>query len=37
MRKMNCCIDDWWPEIVGGVRHAVHGGFSCPADLSCNN
>jgi len=37
MRKMNCCIDDWWPEIVGESGTQCTGGFSCPADLSCTD
>jgi hypothetical protein len=36
IRKMNCCVDDWWPEIVAESGTQCTVGFSCPADLSCN-
>ena len=34
LRLLNCCVDDWWPEIAatGGTR--CNG--TCPADLTCN-
>jgi hypothetical protein len=35
IRRMNCCIDDWWPEIVGESGTQCTLGFSCPADLKC--
>jgi hypothetical protein len=36
MRRMNCCVDQWWPEIVAESGTQCSAGFSCPADLSCN-
>jgi hypothetical protein len=36
MRRMNCCIDDWWPEIVAESGTHCTAGHSCPADLACN-
>jgi hypothetical protein len=35
IRRMNCCIDDWWPEIVAESGTTCTAGFSCPADLVC--
>ena len=35
MRRMNCCIDDWWPAIVGQTGTECAGN-SCPADLACD-
>ncbi len=36
MRKLNCCIDDWWPDIVAESGTQCTTGFSCPADMSCD-
>jgi hypothetical protein len=36
IRQMNCCIDDWWPEIVGESGTQCTSGFTCPADLACD-
>jgi hypothetical protein len=36
MRRMNCCIDEWWPEIVAESGTHCTFGNSCPADLACN-
>jgi hypothetical protein len=36
IRRMNCCIDAWWPEIVGESGTQCTLGFSCPADLVCD-
>jgi hypothetical protein len=36
IRKMNCCIDAWWPEIVGESGTQCTLGDTCPADLSCD-
>jgi hypothetical protein len=33
---MNCCIDDWWPEIVAESGTLCTAADSCPADLVCN-
>jgi hypothetical protein len=35
IRRMNCCIDDWWPEIVAQSGTNCTAGYSCPADLVC--
>ena len=35
MRRANCCVDDWWPE-VAALGTLCDGGYSCPADLTCN-
>jgi hypothetical protein len=37
MRKMNCCVDEWWPEIVAESGTQCTAGYSCPADLSCTD
>ena len=36
MRRMNCCVDEWWPEIVSQVGTLCQAGDSCPADLTCD-
>jgi hypothetical protein len=36
MSRLNCCIDDWWPEIVSQSGTTCQAGDSCPADLTCN-
>ena len=36
IRRMNCCIDAWWPEIVGITGTECTVGNSCPADLACD-
>jgi hypothetical protein len=36
IRRMNCCVDDWWPEIVAESGTQCTFGNSCPADLACN-
>ena len=36
MRRMNCCIDAWWPQIVTETGTLCTTGLSCPADLTCN-
>jgi hypothetical protein len=36
IRRMNCCIDDWWPEQAEESGTLCSDGFSCPADLVCN-
>jgi hypothetical protein len=35
IRRLNCCIDDWWPEIVGESGTLCGAGDACPADLVC--
>jgi hypothetical protein len=37
IRQMNCCIDDWWPDIVGQSGTLCTTGYSCPADLVCDH
>ena len=32
--RLNCCIDDWWPEMAAEGGTLCAGG--CPADLTCN-
>jgi hypothetical protein len=34
LRRMNCCVDAWWPEIVGQSGTQCSG--VCPADLTCD-
>jgi hypothetical protein len=34
IRRANCCMDDWWPEI-GALGTNCSNGLSCPADLTC--
>ena len=36
IRRLNCCIDDWWPEIVGESGTQCSVGNSCPAEFSCD-
>jgi hypothetical protein len=36
MARMNCCIDDWWPDIVSQTGTLCADGVSCPSDLTCN-
>ena len=36
IRRLNCCIDAWWPEIVGESGTQCTLGYSCPADFSCD-
>jgi hypothetical protein len=36
MRRMNCCVDDWWPEIVPQTGTLCTEGLRCSADLTCN-
>ncbi len=36
IRRMNCCIDAWWPEIVGQSGTQCSAGYTCPADLACD-
>jgi hypothetical protein len=36
MRRLNCCIDDWWPDIVTESGTQCTTGFSCPVDFSCD-
>jgi len=33
MRRVNCCVDDWWSE-PASIGTIFAGG--CPADLTCN-
>jgi hypothetical protein len=35
MRRMNCCIDEWWPESAAFTGTLCTAGLSCPIDLSC--
>jgi hypothetical protein len=35
IRRMNCCIDQWWPEIVGESGTNCTPSDSCPSDLAC--
>jgi hypothetical protein len=35
VRRLSCCVDDWWPEAVSD-KTACGKGFSCPADFVCN-
>ncbi|HXJ34974.1 MAG TPA: sulfatase-like hydrolase/transferase [Candidatus Eisenbacteria bacterium] len=37
IRKMNCCIDDWWPDVVAESGTLCTTGYSCPADLVCDH
>jgi hypothetical protein len=36
IRSMNCCVDDWWPDIVPSSGTLCTSGHSCPADLVCD-
>ena len=36
IRRMNCCLDDWWPDIVAESGTQCTLGNLCPADLSCD-
>jgi len=36
MRRLNCCLDDWWPAIVPDAGTLCSSGYSCPADFVCN-
>ena len=36
IRRMNCCIDAWWPEVVATSGTECTAGYSCPADLACD-
>jgi hypothetical protein len=36
LRRLNCCVDDWWPEIVAESGTQCTAGFPCPADLTCD-
>jgi hypothetical protein len=36
MKRMNCCIDDWWPQAAAESGTICSAGFSCPADLTCD-
>ncbi len=33
--RLSCCVDDWWDGGTGATT-ACGPGFSCPADLTCN-
>ena len=33
MRRVNCCVDDWWSE-PASIGTICTGG--CPVDLTCN-
>jgi sulfatase-like protein len=35
IRRLNCCIDDWWPDAVGQIGTRCQSGDSCPADFVC--
>jgi hypothetical protein len=35
VRRLGCCVDDWWPEGVSGGSVCAPG-FECPADYVCN-
>ena len=36
IRRLSCCIDQWWPEIVGESGTLCPAGATCPADLVCD-
>lgn len=36
LRRLNCCVDAWWPDIVAQSGTQCTAGFSCPADLACD-
>jgi hypothetical protein len=33
MQRLNCCIDEWWPEPASEGGTLCSGG--CPAEFSC--
>jgi len=35
MRRANCCLDDWWPE-VSELGTQCSPGYSCPASMACD-
>jgi arylsulfatase A-like enzyme len=35
VRRLSCCVDDWWPEGASGGT-ACTKGHACPADFVCN-
>lgn len=35
IQRLNCCLDDWWPELVSRYGTLCSGG--CPSDLACND
>jgi hypothetical protein len=35
LRRLSCCLDDWWPEAIGSST-LCGPGDSCPADFTCN-
>ncbi len=35
VRRLNCCIDDWWPEGTSGGTACTRS-YDCPADFTCN-
>jgi hypothetical protein len=35
IRRMNCCIDNWWPQVVPAAGTLCAPGDSCPSDLTC--
>jgi arylsulfatase A-like enzyme len=36
IRRLNCCIDDWWPEVAAESGTLCTPAHACPADLACN-
>ncbi len=34
MTRLNCCVDDWWPEAAAETGTTCRGG--CPPDFVCN-
>jgi hypothetical protein len=35
IRRLNCCIDEWWPEAAAAAGTLCSPGLSCPSDFSC--
>jgi hypothetical protein len=36
IRRLNCCIDAWWPDIVSQSGTQCTSGNTCPADFACD-
>lgn len=36
LRRLNCCVDDWWSNPKGTGGTLCRDGDTCPADLACD-
>lgn len=36
VRRLSCCVDDWWPEGASGGTACAPSTHACPADFVCN-